>query len=161
VATMDPAPKDITTTVVQNLLDQRGPGSVHVHDVVWGSRFQVHHRVADDYRRGRMLLAGDAAHVHSPAGGQGMNTGIQDAVDLGHALIDVLNNQRPDSSLDGYQARRRPVAQQVVALTDRATRIATLANPTARITRNTAIRLIGRVPAVRRRIALQLAELTR
>jgi 2-polyprenyl-6-methoxyphenol hydroxylase-like FAD-dependent oxidoreductase len=159
VATADPAPEKVDTAVVQFLLEHRGPGSVRVHDLAWGSQFQVHHRVADDYRRGPLLLAGDAAHVHSPAGGQGMNTGIQDAVDLGHALIDVLNNQRPDRSLDAYQERRRPIAQQIVTLTDRATRVATLTNPAAQIARNTAITLIGHLPAARRRLALQLAEL--
>jgi 2-polyprenyl-6-methoxyphenol hydroxylase-like FAD-dependent oxidoreductase len=160
VATMDDAPETITGADVQSLLDERGPGSVHIHDLVWGSRFRVHHRVADDYRRGPLLLAGDAAHVHSPAGGQGMNTGIQDAVDLGHALIDVLRNGQPDSSLDAYQSRRRPVAQQVVKLTDRATRMATLSHPAARTARNALVRLVSHVPAARRRIALQLAELT-
>jgi 2-polyprenyl-6-methoxyphenol hydroxylase-like FAD-dependent oxidoreductase len=160
VATMDAAPETITRAHVQSLLDERGPGSVHVHKVAWGSRFRVHHRVADDYRRGPLLLAGDAAHVHSPAGGQGMNTGIQDAVDLGHALTDVLRNGQPDSSLDTYQSRRRPVALQVVTLTHRATRIATLSNPAARTARNVAVRLISHVPAANRRIALQLAELT-
>jgi 2-polyprenyl-6-methoxyphenol hydroxylase-like FAD-dependent oxidoreductase len=160
VATMDAAPETITGAHVQTLLDERGPGAVHIHDLVWGSRFRVHHRVADDYRRGPLLLAGDAAHVHSPAGGQGMNTGIQDAVDLGRALVEVLRNGQPDSSLDAYQSRRRPVAQQVVKLTDRATRMATLSHPAARTAHNAMVRLIGHVPAARRRIALQLAELT-
>ena len=85
---------------------------------------------------------------------------IQDAADLGHTLSDVLINHRPDSLLDGYQQRRRPVARQVVNITDRATRIATLTNPAARIARNNAIRIIGHLPAARRRVALQLAELT-
>ena len=58
--------------------------------MIWGSRFRIHHRVADTYRAGRLLLAGDAAHVHSPAGGQGMNLGIQDAVALADALAAVL-----------------------------------------------------------------------
>ena len=127
---------------------------------MWGSRFHVHHRVAKKYQSGPLLLAGDAAHVHSPAGGQGMNTGIQDAADLGHTLSDVLINHRPGSLLDGYQQRRRPVARQVVNITDRATRIATLTNPAARIARNSAIRIIGHLPFARRRVALQLAELT-
>jgi len=89
-----------------------------------------------------------------------MNTGIQDAVDLGYTLAGVLHDGRPDSSLDGYESRRRPVAQQVVKLTDRATRMATLSNPAARTARNALIELVGHVPAARRRIALQLAELT-
>src|SRR4051794_28550851 len=68
---------------VQPLLDERGHRSVRVHEVVWGSRFEVHHRVAEDYRRGSVLPAGDAAHVHSAAGGEAMNTAIPDAVDVG------------------------------------------------------------------------------
>ena len=61
-----------------------------MHEVLWGSRFRVHHRVADVYRAGRVLLAGDAAHVHSPAGGQGMNAGILDAMSLADALVQAL-----------------------------------------------------------------------
>ena len=91
----------------------RRPGRLTVTDVVWGSRFRVHHRVADTYRAGRLLLAGDAAHVHSPAGGQGMNLGIQDAVALGDALAAVLGGA-PDSVLDDYSAARRPIAHEVV-----------------------------------------------
>ncbi len=97
-----------------------------VTDVVWGSRFRIHHRVADTYRAGRLLLAGDAAHVHSPAGGQGMNLGIQDAVALADALA-----SRP-CRWPGHPARRvqrRRAARSppdVVALTDRLTRLATL-----------------------------------
>jgi 2-polyprenyl-6-methoxyphenol hydroxylase-like FAD-dependent oxidoreductase len=159
VATVDSAPEHITEPDVQTLLDQRGPGRGRVHKVVWASRFRVHHRVADAYRRGPVLLAGDAAHVHSPAGGQGMNTGIQDAVDLGHTLCDVLREGAAEAALDGYQERRRPVAQRVVALTDRATRIATLTSPIARFGRNATISLFGRIPAVQHRLALQLAEL--
>ena len=67
-----------------------------VTDVVWGSRFRIHHRVADTFRAGRLLLAGDAAHVHSPAGGQGMNLGIQDAVALGDALA-LCSTAPPDT----------------------------------------------------------------
>jgi 2-polyprenyl-6-methoxyphenol hydroxylase-like FAD-dependent oxidoreductase len=160
VASVDPDSETITSTTVQSLLDRRGPGSVRVRDLIWGSRFHVHHRVADLYRQGPLLLAGDAAHVHSPAGGQGMNTGIQDAVDLGQALVDVLHERLPDTSLDAYQQRRRPVAQGVVTLTDRATRMATLTHPAARTARNTLIRFIGRIPSVQLRIAQQLAELT-
>jgi 2-polyprenyl-6-methoxyphenol hydroxylase-like FAD-dependent oxidoreductase len=159
VATVDSAPEHITQPDVQTLLDQRGPGRGRVHKVVWASRFRVHHRVADAYRRGPVLLAGDAAHVHSPAGGQGMNTGIQDAVDLGHTLCDVLREGAADAALDGYQERRRPVAQRVVALTDRVTHVATLTSPIARFGRNATINLFGRIPAVQQRLALQLAEL--
>ena len=123
------APETPDAGLVQALLDERGPGGAHVSELAWSSRFRVQHRLADTYRSGALFLAGDAAHVHSPAGGQGMNTGIQDAVDLGHTLIEVLSGQAADTALDGYQQRRRPVAQQVVRLTDRATRLATLQGP--------------------------------
>ncbi len=89
--TADPPPLP-SVEFVQALLDARGfgPGQTTVTELVWGSRFQIHHRVADTYRAGRLLLAGDAAHVHSPAGGQGMNLGITDAMALAAALAEVL-----------------------------------------------------------------------
>ena len=129
VATMDHAPETPSAELIQSLLDERGPGDAHVGDVAWSSRFRVQHRVADHYRRDSLLLAGDAAHVHSPAGGQGMNTGIQDAIDLGYTLVDVITGQAAPTALDGYQERRRPIALQVVDLTDRATRLATATAP--------------------------------
>ena len=128
-----------------------------VTDVIWGSRFRIHHRVADTYRAGRLLLAGDAAHVHSPAGGQGMNLGIQDGVALADALAAALGGG-PDSALDDYSAGRRPIAQQVVEMTDRLTRLATLPRA-ARPIRNTAIHLAGRIPAVQRGLAMRLSGL--
>ncbi len=149
VATANTAPENADEPYVQALLNQRGPGRACVREVLWSSQFRVHHRVADTYRAGPLLLAGDAAHVHSPAGGQGMNTGVQDAVDLGATLTQVLRQGAPQTALDGYTGRRRPVAQRIVTLTDRATRAA----------RNTALRLASRLPVIQRRLARQLAEL--
>jgi 2-polyprenyl-6-methoxyphenol hydroxylase-like FAD-dependent oxidoreductase len=161
VATVGEAPEHPGLADVQRLLDERGPVSAaaRVEEILWSSRFRVHHRVADRYRAGRILLAGDAAHVHSPAGGQGMNTGIQDAVALGHALAAVLAGRVAESRLDEYERTRRPVAQRVVAFTDRMTRAATLRGRRARSVRNGVIGAIGRIPAVRRRLAIELAEL--
>jgi 2-polyprenyl-6-methoxyphenol hydroxylase-like FAD-dependent oxidoreductase len=161
VATVDTAPEHPDRDDVQSLLDARGPQKrpARVKDVVWSSRFRVHHRLADRYREGRVFLAGDAAHVHSPAGGQGMNTGIQDAVALAARLSAVLRDGAGEPVLDGYQAERRPVAAAVVALTDRMTRVATVKRPRARRLRNAALRLLNRVPGVHRRIALNLSEL--
>jgi 2-polyprenyl-6-methoxyphenol hydroxylase-like FAD-dependent oxidoreductase len=112
----------------------------------------------DRYRAGRILLAGDAAHVHSPAGGQGMNTGIQDAVALGRALTAVVRGANA-SRLDEYDRVRRPVAQRVVAFTDRMTRMATLRTPRSRAVRNTVLGWVGRIPAFRRFLAMELSEL--
>lgn len=160
VATLDQAPERPDAADVQSLLDARGPGdgTVLVREVLWSSRFRIHHRVADRFRAGRIFLAGDAAHVHSPAGGQGMNTGVQDAVALGRLLARVIAGE-PADLLDTYEATRRPIAQDVVAFTDRMTRMATLRRRPARALRNTALRTLGAVPAVRTRLAYQLAEL--
>jgi 2-polyprenyl-6-methoxyphenol hydroxylase-like FAD-dependent oxidoreductase len=159
VATVDQAPEAPSAELVQALLTERGPGGAHVRELAWSSRFRVQHRVADAYRNGKLLLAGDAAHVHSPAGGQGMNTGIQDAIDLGHTLTTVLTGQAADTALDGYQQRRRPVAEQVVRLTHRATRLATLQGRASRTGRNLAVAVASRIPAVQRRLTIQIAEL--
>ncbi|SEF18494.1 FAD-dependent oxidoreductase [Jiangella alba] len=159
VATVADAPEHPDAAFVQQLLDTRGPRAerAEVRDVVWSSRFRLHHRVASAYRRGRILLAGDAAHVHSPAGGQGMNAGITDAVALGVRLHEVLDGAS-DEVLDGYESDRRPIATEIVALADRLTRLAT-AGPAARPVRNVALRLLGTVPAVRDRLARRLSGL--
>jgi 2-polyprenyl-6-methoxyphenol hydroxylase-like FAD-dependent oxidoreductase len=159
VAPVDDAPEVPSAEFVQQILDDRGygVGRMTVTDVLWGSRFRIHHRVADTYRSGRILLAGDAAHVHSPAGGQGMNLGIQDAVALADALTQVLGGA-PDAVLDDYAAARRPIAQQVIALTDRLTRLATLPR-VLRPIRNVAMGLAGRISAVRRALAWRLSGL--
>ena len=85
-----------------------------VHNVTWLSRFSDMARQAASYRARRVLLAGDAAHVHSPAGGQGLNTGVQDAVNLGWKLAQVIDGTSSDSLLDSYQAERHPIAARVL-----------------------------------------------
>ena len=157
VAPVDDAPEVPSIEFVQQILDARGPGGITVTGITWGSRFRIHHRVADAYRSGRMLLAGDAAHVHSPAGGQGMNLGIQDAVALADALAAVLNGG-PESLLDEYSSARRPIALQVVALTDRLTKLATLPR-SLRPVRNVAMKIVGRIPRVTRALASRLSGL--
>ncbi|MFI0444521.1 FAD-dependent monooxygenase [Actinomadura sp. 6N118] len=161
VATVDEAPEHPGLDDVQALLDTRGPQrrSTKVTEIVWSSRFRVHHRLADSYRAGRVFLAGDAAHVHSPAGGQGMNTGIQDAVALAARLGAVLRDNAPVASLDAYEAERRPVAVKVVAFTDRMTRVATARNAPQRRLRNVVLRVLDRIPAVNRTMAMNLSEL--
>lgn len=158
VATVDEAPEHPDANFVQALLDTRGPQSrpARVREVLWGSRFRVHHRVADDYRAGRVLLAGDAAHVHSPAGGQGMNAGILDAMALAEALQRALSGDA--QALDAYTAQRRPVAQQVVALADRLTRLAT-APRLLRPLRNLVLRTLASLPPMRRNLAWRLSGL--
>ena len=105
------------------LIDTRGPttGVATVTDVAWSSRFRLHHRLANAYRHERLFLMGDAAHVHSPAGGQGMNTGLVDACVLGRLLATVVSGKQPESALDQYQILRRPAAEQVLRLAGRLT----------------------------------------
>jgi 2-polyprenyl-6-methoxyphenol hydroxylase-like FAD-dependent oxidoreductase len=160
VATDTAAPESPSQDYIQALLDTRGPrvDAGRVQEVGWSSRFHIHHRVAQTPRRGRVLLCGDAAHVHSPAGGQGMNTGIQDAMSLAPLLDDVLRGG-DDASLDQWAADRHRIAIDVVEMTDRMTRMATLASPVAQSLRNAAVALLGHVPPVRDAVARKLAEL--
>jgi hypothetical protein len=85
-----------------------------VHNVTWLSRFSDMARQATSYRERRVLLAGDAAHVHGPTGGQGLNIGVQDAVNLGWKLAQVVSGTSPESLLDSYQAERHPIAARVL-----------------------------------------------
>lgn len=98
---------------------------VGVDKVNWFSTYRVHHRVTEHFRKGRAFLLGDAAHIHSPAGGQGMNTGIGDAVNLAWKLRAVLKDGAPDSLLESYEAERIDFARKLVATTDRVFTFAT------------------------------------
>jgi hypothetical protein len=93
---------------------------IDVERVHWFSTYHVHHRVANQFRKGRAFLLGDAAHIHSPVGGQGMNTGIGDAVNLAWKLADVLQGRSDPSLLDSYEPERIAFAQRLVATTDQA-----------------------------------------
>jgi hypothetical protein len=98
---------------------------IEIDRVNWFSTYRVHHRVAGSFRRGRAFLLGDAAHVHSPVGGQGMNTGIGDAVNLAWKLAEVLRNRAPAELLDSYEPERIAFARLLVSTTDRAFTFAT------------------------------------
>jgi 2-polyprenyl-6-methoxyphenol hydroxylase-like FAD-dependent oxidoreductase len=159
VATVDEAPEIPSLEFMQAILDARGPTTSpgRLHDVVWSSRFHIHHRLAQTPRKGRVVLCGDAAHVHSPAGGQGMNTGIQDSISLAEALASTLQDG-DDARLDAWAAQRH-MASDVVTLTDRMTRVATMKSPTGQALRNIAVAFAGHLPPVRAAVARTLAEL--
>jgi hypothetical protein len=114
--TTDVAP-ELTLESLQAIFDQRSniPG-VRLSDLRWATVYRVNVRMAERFRVGRVFLAGDAAHVHPPAGGQGLNTGIQDAYNLGWKLGAVLNGA-PDALLDSYEAERLPVAVNLLGMT--------------------------------------------
>lgn len=109
---------ELTLANMQRLLERRtGRTDLRLQTPQWTSLWRANVRLADRYREGRVLLAGDAAHIHSPAGGQGMNTGIQDAHNLGWKLAAVADGA-PETLLDSYAAERRPVAAGVLALSE-------------------------------------------
>lgn len=156
VAEVPEAPEHPDVAYAQRLLADRGPRTSRptVTEVVWGSRFRSHERVADKYRAGRVLLAGDAAHTHSPAGGQGMNLGLRDAVTLADALMQALKGD--ESGLDAYATNSRAEAVRVIGLAHRLTRLASVP-PAVRPVRNAVLRLVGRVGKTQTGLAKQLA----
>jgi 2-polyprenyl-6-methoxyphenol hydroxylase-like FAD-dependent oxidoreductase len=120
---------------LQAIADAFTGGKLRLRDPVWLTYFRLHHRQAVRYRADRVFLAGDAAHVHSPAGAQGMNTGIQDAWNLGWKLALVDRGLADAALLDSYQAERWQIGRFVLRFTDRATVIATSDRPVVRLLR--------------------------
>ena len=109
---------ELSLANMQAILERRsGRTDIRLHEPEWSSLWRANIRLVDRYREGRVFLAGDAAHIHSPAGGQGMNTGIQDAHNLGWKLAAVAKGAAP-ALLDSYEAERRPVAAGVLALSN-------------------------------------------
>jgi 2-polyprenyl-6-methoxyphenol hydroxylase-like FAD-dependent oxidoreductase len=123
-----------------------------VERVNWFSTYRVHHRVADHFRKGRSFLLGDAAHIHSPVGGQGMNTGIGDAVNLAWKLAAVLRGKAKVEVLDSYELERIAFARRLVATTDRAFTTVTSGSPLARLMRLRIVPLVAALPFSSRRL---------
>jgi 2-polyprenyl-6-methoxyphenol hydroxylase-like FAD-dependent oxidoreductase len=159
IATVPEAPSAPSMEDVQRIVDARGPSrKCTVTGVVWSSRFRLQHRVATALHSGRMLICGDAAHVHSPAGGQGMNTGVQDAVSLAGALHEVITTG--DAGVfDSWEKKRLEIARSVVKTTDLMTKMATTDSTLLHSLRNVAMGIIGHVPAIQHKIAEQLSEI--
>jgi len=147
-----------TLEEISGLVQRRCFQPMRVSDPVWKSWFRISHRMVQSYGAGRVFLAGDAAHIHSPAGGQGMNTGIQDAFNLAWKLALVARGISSPRLLESYEAERMPVALSVVNLTDRMTRAATAQNPTVQHLRNLLVPLLTGIPFVKEAMAERLAE---
>ncbi|MFH8733179.1 FAD-dependent monooxygenase [Streptomyces sp. NPDC017964] len=127
-----------------------------MHEARWMSRFHSDERQAPAYRVGRVLLAGDAAHVHTPAGGQGMNTGLQDAANLGWKLAAVVNGRAGDALLDTYEAERHPVGKAVLRSSGGIVRLAMANRPWTLAARAALTTFLGRVRPARTRLLGQL-----
>jgi 2-polyprenyl-6-methoxyphenol hydroxylase-like FAD-dependent oxidoreductase len=142
---------------LQALIDERAPG-IQLREAHWLTYFEIHHGQVPNYRIGCAFLTGDAAHVHSPAGGQGMNTGMQDAFNLGWKLALAAEGRARDALLDSYQSERHPVAKQVISRSTRLTKLATVEGDVARRLRNLALHLATGLGPVRDALAEQTEE---
>ena len=152
---------DPTLAEVQAVVDVRGPAGVRVRDPIWLAGFRINERKVAEYRAGRVFLAGDAAHIHSPAGGQGMNTGMQDAFNLAWKLALVHRGRgRADVLLDTYSRERSAVGDEVLRNAGAMTRVATLRQPTAQHVRNALLPVFASFGFVQTKMRQTLTELS-
>ncbi len=161
VGKTDPAHQrpDPTLAEVQSMADHRTGGGFRVVDPVWLSNFRINERKVVDYRRGRIFLAGDFAHVHSPAGGQGMNTGMQDAINLAWKLAMVTQGRASAGLLESYSSERSAVGEMVLRNASRLTDMVTLSHPAAQAARNLALRFLLGFHAVQDRMTTTMSEI--
>ena len=151
-------PSAPTLDQVQAMIDRRGPAGTTAFDPVWLTGFRINGRKVSSYRWGRAFLCGDAAHVHSPAGGQGMNTGMQDAFNLAWKLAAVANGQCREALLDSYSVERSYVGDQVLADAQRLTVVGTMRNPVAQAIRNTVGHLMLGLAPIQEAFANKMTE---
>lgn len=150
------APPD--AQAIQAALDRRGPGGMALTALIWSSVFRINERQVPRYREGRIFLAGDAAHVHSPAGAQGMNTGMQDAVNLAWKLALVCRGLARPALLDSYDAERRPVGSAVIAASGRLTKAALIESSAGRAVRDSLAHLLLGLGPVQRALVDTMTE---
>ncbi|HUJ58441.1 MAG TPA: FAD-dependent monooxygenase [Kofleriaceae bacterium] len=155
----DALPDPPTLEVVRAVVERRLGRPAALRDAGWISSFRIHCRQVERYREGRAFLCGDAAHIHSPVGGQGMNTGIQDAHNLAWKLALVARGRGRPALLDSYHAERHAIGRRVLAQTDLATRLG-LARGLAASIRNQVARFVTSFEPVRSKLARDAAELT-
>jgi 2-polyprenyl-6-methoxyphenol hydroxylase-like FAD-dependent oxidoreductase len=145
------------------LLADRGPVGAELSDPAWMVDFRIHCRLVARYRVGRAFLSGDAAHIHSPAGGQGMNTGIQDAYNLAWKLALVHRGRAKESLLDSYEAERRPIADAVLRSTDASTKgfaaAVSVKNPIALGIRNNLMSFVTSLDVVKSRAGRSMSQI--
>jgi 2-polyprenyl-6-methoxyphenol hydroxylase-like FAD-dependent oxidoreductase len=152
---------DPTLEEVQSVLDRRGPGGIKASNPIWLASFRINERKVANYRSGRVFVAGDAAHIHSPAGGQGMNTGIQDACNLAWKLALVRHGQcASEPLLESYSIERSAVGEQVLKAAGRLTTIGIMRGEIKQSLRNHIASLVFGLPAARQALANTLTEVS-
>jgi hypothetical protein len=149
-----------TLEQVQTIIDQRGSPGMVAFEPIWLAGFRVNGRKVSDYRGGRLFLLGDAAHIHSPAGGQGMNTGMQDAFNLAWKLALVIRGVCAEPLLDSYSLERSKVGEEVLKDAGRLTTVGTMRNPLAQSLRNVAARFLLGFGAFQEKFAETMAEVS-
>jgi 2-polyprenyl-6-methoxyphenol hydroxylase-like FAD-dependent oxidoreductase len=154
-----PKEKPLAFEEFRTIVARRISIAAQLSDPVWMSDFVVNRRQASRYRSDGAFLAGDAAHVHSPAGGQGMNTGIQDVINLGWKLALVHRGKAAESLLDSYFAERAPIARGVLTLTNRIMALTTIRNPVMQRIRNLALPMVTGWDFVQHTLVDELTEL--
>lgn len=160
VGTVDSTEGDAPTLdLVRKVLAERAPAEIEARALNWSSYFRIHHRHAAQLRVGRIFIAGDAAHIHSPFGGQGMNTGLQDVWNLVWKLELVLRGRGKDSLLDTYAAERLPVIKSIIEVTDFLTKAMGTPSRFAQALRNTMIPMVSRLAPFQRAFVQRLSEL--
>ncbi|HKQ32089.1 MAG TPA: FAD-dependent monooxygenase, partial [Thermodesulfobacteriota bacterium] len=150
----EPTIEDVRRHMNEREIDYKSVGSPN-----WLAYFKLHHRIVDRYGDGRVFLCGDAAHIHSPIGGQGMNTGIQDAYNLAWKLALVLRGNSPENLLDSYNPERHRVGKGVVQLTDAATKMVGIHNPVLASIRNKLVGTISKLDPVQEKLLTTLSQI--
>jgi 2-polyprenyl-6-methoxyphenol hydroxylase-like FAD-dependent oxidoreductase len=160
VATIEQAEGEVPSLdLVQRILSQRAPSGIEASALHWSSYFRIHHRQVAQLRVGRIFVAGDAAHIHSPFGGQGMNTGLQDVWNLAWKLDLVLHGRGNERLLESYTAERRPVIKRVIETTHSLTRAMGTPSKLAQTLRDTVIPIVSRLPPFQRAFVQRLSQL--
>lgn len=154
-----PVAGEPTLAEFQRALDDHAPVAARVSDAVWMSHFRISQRQVEHYRRDRVFLAGDAAHIHSPVGGQGMNTGIQDAVNLAWKLALVAGGHTAEKLLDSYEDERRPIGRRLLQATGAMSQAILLRHPVADKLRDWTASLVTSLDVVQDKIRKSLSEL--
>ena len=160
VATIEQTEGDAPSlNFVRNVLAQRAPSGIEARALHWSSYFRVHHRHAAQLRVGRIFIAGDAAHIHSPFGGQGMNTGLHDIWNLVWKLDLFLRGHGNEQLLDSYAAERIPIIKNVIETTDHLTKVMGTPNKFAQALRDAVIPMVSRLAPFQHAFVQRLSEL--